>query len=257
MSPAHITSPSFTGISTNVVSISMAADFKKIVAGGQYCLAANIDLTAPGVNFTTLAGGVNADSVIAIDGIGYTVTTNKPLIAELPGGGAVGIHSDIRNLTVNGNIEVSSAEITAYNNGMSVGAVVGKANGGIFTNVTNNANITFTDAANTNIRFGGIIGSVFNDSLTLKNCVNNGNLKGRVGNADSKYGMGGLVGFIANDASGLKTQFTNCTNTGDVNNTSTATTLVYAGGIFGNKRANAVINIQKCSNMGNPCKPYG
>lgn len=240
----------FSGITLDATPIASADEFKKIVAGKKYYLVSNIDLTAPGVSFTTLAGGVNSASALCIDGCGYTVTTNKPLIAELPGGGKVGIHSDIRNLTVNGNISISSAEITAYNNGMSAGAVVGKANGGIFTNVTNNANITLTDSANVNVRIGGIIGSVFNDSLTVKNCVNNGNLKGMVGNADNKYGMGGLIGFVANDASGTNTKITDCTNTGDVKNTSSATSYVYAGGIFGNKRANGIITLDGCLNTG-------
>ena len=241
----------FTGITLDASPIATAADFKKIVAGGKYYLTANIDLTAPGVNFTTLAGGENSAAWLAIDGLGYTVTTNKPLIAQLPGGSSVvGIHSDIRNLTVNGNVTVTDAEITALNNGTSAGVVVGKANGGTFSNITNNANITITSSDNVNIRVGGIIGSVFNDSLTMKNCVNNGNISGRVGNANDIYAMGGIIGYVANDADGLKTVFTDCRNTGKVTNTSTATTKVYAGAIFGNKRANGVIQMSNCSNTG-------
>ena len=249
----------FTGITTNVVTISTAADFKKIVAGGQYCLGANIDLTAPGVNFTTLAGGANADAVIAIDGLGYSVTTNKPLIDELPGGGSANtMHSDIRNLTINGNIEISSTEIAAYSNGNSVGALVGKANGGRFINITNNANITITDAANVSVRAGGIVGVVFNDTAVFQNCVNNGNIKGRVGNGDSAYGMGGIIGYVANSASGLTTTFTNCSNSGDIINTSTDASYSYAGGIFGNKRDACVITIKICSNSGTvSAKAYG
>lgn len=240
----------FTGITLDANPIGTADDFKKIVAGGKYYLTANIDLSAPGVNFTTLAGGANKDAALYIDGLGYTVTTAKPLIDELPGGGAVGIHSDIRNLTVKGNVTVTEAEITNYANGMSAGVIVGKANGGTFSNITNNANITFVSDANVNIRLGGIIGSVFNDSLTLKNCVNNGNVNGRVGNADGIYCMGGIIGFVGNDASGVKNSYTNCSNSGKITNTSTATTNVYAGAIFGNKRSAAVISISNCSNTG-------
>lgn len=241
---------SFDGITLDATPISTADDFKKIVAGGKYYLISNIDLSAPGVNFTPLAGGANSDDIICIDGLGYTVTTSKPLIAQLPGSGKVGIHSDIRNLTINGNIEVFSEEITGYANGMSAGALVGKANGGIFTNVTNNANITLTDTANANVRIGGIIGSSFNDSLTLKNCVNNGNLKGMVGNADAKYGIGGIIGFVADTSSGVATEFTNCSNSGNVNNTSSATSNVYSGAIFGTKRDECTITMKNCANSG-------
>ena len=256
----------FTGITLDASPIATAEDFKKIVAGGKYYLTANIDLTAPGVNFNTLVGGPNSAAALHIDGLGYTVTTNKPLISELPGASSfppdntkvVGIHSDIRNLTVKGSVTVTDAEITALDNGDSAGVVVGKANGGSFSNITNNANITLTSNGNVNIRVGGIVGSVFNDSLTMKNCVNNGNVSGMVGNGDDKYSMGGIIGYVANDASGLKTVFTDCRNSGKITNTSTATTNVYAGAIFGNKRAAGVIQMSNCSNTGEvTSKVYG
>ena len=249
----------FTGITTNVVTISTAADFKKIVSGGQYALGANIDLTAPGVNFTTLAGGVNADAVIDIDGLGYSVTTNKPIIAELPGGGSANtMHSDIRNLTINGNIELSYSDLVSYTNGNAIGALVGKANGGRFINIINNANITITDTANLSVRAGGIVGVVFNDTALFQNCVNNGNIKGKVGNGDSAYAMGGIIGYVANSATGLTTTFTNCRNTGNIINTSTDASYSYAGGIFGNKRDACVITLKGCSNTGDvSAKAYG
>ena len=65
--------------------ISDAESFSKIVPGGKYYLAADIDLTAEGVSFKTLTGGNNTKSPILLDGCGYTVKTNKMLIDELPG----------------------------------------------------------------------------------------------------------------------------------------------------------------------------
>ena len=249
----------FSGITTDITPISNATEFQKIVSGGKYYLTSNIDLTAPGVNFETIAGGVNSNAVISIDGGGHTVTTNKPIIAELPGGGSANtMHSDIRNLTVNGNIEISSSEIAAYSNGNSVGALVGKANGGRFINITNNANITITDTSNVSVRVGGIVGSVFNDTVTFEDCVNNGKIKGMVGNASKEYGMGGIIGLVANSASGLTTTFTSCRNTANITNTSTDANYSYAGGIFANKRDACVITIKNCSNDGLvSAKAYG
>ena len=214
-------------------AIGTASAFKNIKAGGKYYLTANIDLTASGVNFTPLAGGSNSASNIILDGCGYTVTTNKPLFEELPGNsGTSGSHSQIRNLVIKGNISVTYAEIEAYSNGYSVGALVGKANGGRFTNIVNNASVTVSGTDNVNVRVGGIVGSIFNDDAIFNNCLNNGAVKAYVGTGDSAYGMGGIIGYIANSATDYKTTLNYCKNTGAVNNSSTATSHTYAGGIF-------------------------
>ncbi|MBR0449356.1 MAG: hypothetical protein IIX30_00895, partial [Clostridia bacterium] len=231
-------------------AIRNATDFKGITLGGKYYLTANIDLTASGVNFKPLAGGNNAAKNFILDGCGYTVTTNKPLFKELPGNsGTSGSHSQIRNLVIKGTISVTSAEITAYDNGVSVGALAGKANGARLTNIVNNASVTVTDTTDVQVRVGGIIGSVFNDNLIVKNCVNNGAVKARV-SGSKKYGIGGIVGFVANDDSGLKTTFENCMNNGSITNTSTATSNTFAGAIFGTKRAESIISIKGCTNYG-------
>ena len=117
--------------------ITDAEGFKKIAAGGKYYLAADIDLTAAGVDFQTIAGGSNDKATILLDGCGYTVKTDKMLIKQLPGGGERGVHSEIRNLVIEGNIIVDATKLTSYNNGKSLAALVGKANGGIFKNIVN------------------------------------------------------------------------------------------------------------------------
>ena len=232
------------------IEINTATDFKNIVAGKKYYLSSNIDLTASGVNFTPLKGGNNNASVLVIDGCGYTVTTNKPLIEELPGGGALGVHSEIRNLNINGNITVSADEITAYNNGASVGALVGKANGGIFKNIINNASVTVSGETTT--RVGGIIGAVFNDDIIIEDCVNNGAVMASVSSTDKKiYGVGGIISYIGFPKNTPSALMINVKNTADVKNNSTAGANVYAGGITCVKNsAQTTVLFVDCSNTG-------
>jgi len=228
-------------------AIDTAEEFKGIAAGGKYYLTADIDLTASGVNFTPLAGGSNTAAVIIIDGCGHTVTTSKPLIEELPGGNAVGVHSEIRNLVIEGDITVTSSELTAYANGMSAGALVGKANGGIFKNIVNNASITLTDSAAA--RIGGIIGSAFNDSITIENCINNGTVSG-IATGSATTGVGGILAYAGLANSTIEAFIVNCKNNADVSNTSTASSYVYAGGIIGVKHSGCVVTMINCENVG-------
>ncbi len=233
--------------------ITTATQFKNIATGGKYYLGADIDLTASGVNFKTLAGGANSAKALILDGCGHTVTTKKPLFEELPGGESkVGTHSQIKNLIIKGSISVTLSEITAYDNGFSVAALVGKANGGIFTNIVNNASVTVSDSNNSDIRVAGLVGSVFNDSSKFINCQNNGDLTASVGSgASNYYAMGGIVAYIGyNDVDVYKAYFASCKNTGDVTNKSTATEKTFAGGILGTKKTDTTVQIIACSNTG-------
>ena len=113
--------------------------------------------------------------------------------------------------------------------------MVGKANGGILKNITNNANITAPSNAN---RAAGIVGSVFNDNIVMENCVNNGSVTGNIGGA-RYYSMGGVIGLIGyndnSNAYGVKAILIDCVNTGTITNNSTDTVHSYAGGVMGNK----------------------
>ena len=217
----------------------------------KYYLGASFSLPADWKGPTAWSGSVSAREKstnnqpnIILEGCGFTITTSKPIFPELPGGavGNDGTHSVIRNLVIAGNItvdevalantdEASYSAVNSYNNGRSVGALVGKANGGIFENITNNANITLN--YQTNARVGGIIGSIFNDDITMTNCVNNGKIMASV--SGDKYGVGGIVGLIGYDSQDVNAKFINCTNNKEVRNNSIAESHVYAGGIVGVK----------------------
>ena len=220
-------------------SISTAEQFKGIVAGGKYRLTQNIDLTQSGVNFSSLKGGNNNAEAIILDGCGYTVTTNLPLFKELPGGG-----SEIRNLVINGNISLSDTQAESYSN--TFGVIAGKANGGVFENIVNNASISVSGECEA--RIAGLIGSVFNKSASFKNCTNNGDVSGTVTAAsNNRQAVAGFVGYIGvNNVS-----FVDCANTGDIRNYSTSAEHAFAGGIIGVKpNDSTAILMCDCSNSG-------
>lgn len=225
--------------------ISDAEGFSKIVPGGKYYLAADIDLTAEGVSFKTLTGGNNTKSPILLDGCGYTVKTNKMLIDELPGGNARGVHSEISNLIIEGSITVDAQTLDSYNNGNSLGALVGKANGGVFKNVVNNASVVLTEQAEA--RVGGIVGSVFNDSIIIENCINNGKVEGNA-TGKSTAGVGGIIGYVGLGTENLSASFVDCINNGNVKNLSASTTYSFAGGIFAVKADVTRVRLVACEN---------
>ena len=227
--------------------ITDAEGFKKIAAGGKYYLAADIDLTAEGVEFQTLAGGSNDKATILLDGCGYTVKTDKMLIKQLPGGGERGVHSEIRNLVIEGNITVDATKLTAYNNGKSLAALVGKANGGIFKNIVNNATVTLSSKEEG--RVAGIVGSVFNDSIIMENCVNNGDITGEA-TGSSTTGVAGILGYVGLAVDKIMASFTDCVNNGAIKNTSTSEKTSFAGGIIAVKTEVGRIKFVACENNG-------
>ena len=196
----------------------------------------------------------NSAENIVLDGCGFTITTTKPIFPELPGGGATndGTHSVIRNLKINGTVSVDATQVQAYDNGNSVGALVGKANGGIFENITNNASVEVT-GDNLTVRVGGIVGSVFHDNVTMTDCVNNGEVK--ASSIGTVYGVGGVMGLIGynnnGSARGVNAKFINCVNNGAVTNSSNADSHVYAGGIIGVKYTDMTVGYMvDCFNNG-------
>ena len=252
-------------IDSSWTKITSAAEFAAISnskSGGKfkYYLGANIDLATSYPNWSgpTFWSGNNKDNAtnnnptIILDGCGYTITTSKPIFPELPGGGVAndGTHSIIRNLKIEGTVSVTQAQLKAYDNGTSIGALVGKSNGGIYENIVNEASVTYSGTDGV-ARVGGIIGSVFNDDLYMNNCTNKGTVTASV--SGSKYGVGGviaLVGYPNNDR-GIQAELVNCKNEGAVRNNSTADSHVYAGGVMGVKyNEPTLIYLIDCANSG-------
>ena len=233
-------------------------------AENKFYLDADIDLTkypdwtGPQYWENNREKAKNEENSIVLDGCGYTITTKKPIFVELPGGGNPKneAHSIMRNIVIEGNVTVSqsyldSYKVGSYENGNSIGALVGKTNGGIFDNIINNATVTFN--GNTNARVGGIIGSTFNDDLFMINCVNNGVVTASV--HGEFCGVGGIIGLVGyNDvstAAGVTANFDNCVNNANVTNNSNNDLHVYAGGVVGVKYLNqTVAYLRDCNSIG-------
>ena len=162
----------------------------------------------------------------------------------------------MRNLVIEGNVTVSQQDLASYNgssyeNGNSIGALVGKTNGGIFDNIINYANVTFD--GNTNARVGGIVGSTFNDDLFMINCENNGVVTAKV--HGERCGVGGIIGLVGYNGdstdAGVTANLNNCRNTANVMNNSNNDFYVYAGGVVGVKFQNqTVVYLYDCNSTG-------
>jgi len=268
---------------TGWIAVGTAAEFKAIEAGKKYYLTADIDLT--GVTTAALfagAGYTATAEVFTLDGCGYTVTIDKPIFAQMPYNSTDKIPSEIKNLVIEGSISVKASDFGSgtYSNGTAIASLVGKSNGGIYTNIVNNANVTQADgfpyanddsdstAANGNSRVAGIIGAIFNAPATVTNCINNGTINGYSKNSNG-YGVGGVIGSCATPATitnvvnngdvtaygcsggiianlysaGSGTTFTNCENTGDVSG-------AQVGGVVGFS-GNESFTVTNFSNSGN------
>ena len=233
--------------------IETAEEFKKLIDNtkasdtvNKYYLGANITLPddwSDPENFQSY----NSAEAIKLEGCGYTITTSKPIFSELPGGGDVanGIHSLIRNLKIKGNVSVTAADLDKYGNGSSVGALVGKASGGIFEHIINNANVTL-DGENLTARVGGIVGSAFNDAIYMMDCTNNGNVTASVmGNVCA---VGGVLAYAGYDE--VEYTLVNCVNNGKIQNKSEKADS-YAGGVLGTKNiTGTIVYLIDCVNNG-------
>ena len=172
-------------------------------------------------------------------------------------------HAEIKNLTVQGNVVLTSSTNVNY---AYSGGVIGRADYADITNVHSEVNVTVTGFGKWEM-LGGLVGYA-NNSTTIKDCSNSGNVKGlrylagitgnlsnnssviNCTNSGSITGSGsGAAGIAANVGSGCK--ITGCSNSGAISSTGTL-----VGGIAGTV---AKVEISNCYNSGKvTCKQtYG
>lgn len=118
---------------------------------------------------------------------------------------ALGSTGVIRNLTVSGNATIKGAAPQ----GAAIGGLVGYCEGTLLA-CTNKINLSFegSDAANTGVRMGGLVGVLFGNKIGDNNqadgCINEGTLTcGKIANtgsgAYSAFNQGGIAGYVEND----------------------------------------------------------
>ena len=136
-------------------------------------------------------------------------------------------HSVIQNLTVQGNVTLTSSQnvSTAYS-----GGVIGYANYADITNVHSEVNVTVKRVGGNWSNLGGLVGYA-NYSTTIKDCSNSGNVTGY-------RNVGGIAGTLYGNSFVI-----NCTNSGKVTGADTG-----VAGIAGNVSNGCAI--KACSNSG-------
>lgn len=238
--------PDFTGYT----AISTADQLKAIVPGTNYYLENDIVVTSATGGWAPIAefhSGVLDGNGHKISGINFT---GKCSGAQWPKSAGLFLvlrsNAVVKNLTVEGTL----IEATGGSNPSEIGGIAAAASGKgiLFENVTSKFSIT---SLISNGFVGGFVGCItlFTDNevetpseVTIKNCVNNGNISSTNGHAGgfvgTSYGnltiedsinngkitdalyVGGFLGFINGSAEPLrKTTLTNCINKGDVNST--------------------------------------
>ncbi len=226
-------------------AITTAAEFAAMTADGTYYLANDITLDTTNPYYNGCFKG-------NFDGNGYSITlAGYPAFRSLDR--TSGANNYIKNLTLKGTITnyipYGDGDFSnAYNNADAtkcyIGALAGPIKGGVYENITNEADIIIT---NTAVHAGGIYGINHWFNVTVKNCVNKGDIK--------VSGLaGGIAAYLENsDAANTVVTVSGCTNTGNIESTGS-----YAGGIAGNggrfDRVNTggvTINIENCINNGN------
>ena len=207
------------GTDSAPTAINDADDFRDMVAGGSYKLAADITVTEPYAN----------DFSGSFDGNGHTVTlditsgsANTGLFKKLVGGATV------KNVITSGSITV---------NANNVGGITGVAD-------TELGAITISNCKNEaaikgNKVVGGILGGRTEDdhALTISACANEGNISGT-------RNIGGICGTLEN-AHFIK----NCYNSGEV----TGSTIggILGRGARGYSSTTDTPILENCYNVGN------
>ena len=225
-------------------------------------IAKDATVTSASTNSPTIADTVTGFAGV-FDGGGYTFNLSISTSSSATGMfGYVTSTGTVKNLKTTGSVTVSGTKD-------AVGGVAGY-NSGIITNVTNAAVVTASSSYNVggiagfnngyyntnapaaisqsnNIaavtggsKVGGITGE---NSGTVDQCMNTGNITGSV---SSKNGVGGIVGRAGNNNTALETSvISDCYNTGNISCSGGK----WVGGICGFE--NSLSSCINCYNVGN------
>lgn len=229
------------GTDSAPTAINDADDFRDMVAGGSYKLAADITVTEPYAN----------DFSGTFDGNGHTVTLNITdstadvgLFKTLSGGAVVknvitagSISSKGNNVGgIAGSADTDAGDVT-IENCKNTAAISGyKAVGGILGQGTNTNGITIYSCANTgtiagaNTQIGGIAGSI-TATATIESCYNTGDVNG----------FSNVAGIVGSGSSGTSLQVKNCYTTGQIGIIEGSSNLSY-GLVGGGKNKCSVAN---------------
>ena len=206
-------------------AVKTAEEFLNMKADGTYYLAN--DITIDETYYDSFTG--------TFDGNGKIITTSVTIFENLDG--------TVKNLTIAGSITIEAIFLGTIGDSVTGGLAHYAAVNADTTidNVCNNATITSYACG-----IGGLVGRGCDEStnvLTIKNCVNNGNITTNC-DTTSNYDSGGIIATHRSAKKNTKTCLIidNCVNNGTINADGRP------GGIAGNVDNSATIT--NCTNNG-------
>lgn len=151
---------------------------------------------------------------------------------------------------------VSNGDITLNGKAQGrAGGIVAESNGTNYTNCVNNGNFTVNCETGA-IRTAGIVAYSSKNAterfMTLKNCVNNGDITAKVA-ADTTIYVAGMIASFQGGPYDLNLVFDGCLNAGDLKGTTggTANSYAHIGGMGGYpENGNNAITVKGCVNTG-------
>lgn len=152
----------------------------------------------------------------------------------------------LRNCTANGSVIFTPSE--TLQDQPSIGGLIGYNKGGLITNCTNNANVTFGDNAgvthtgNRQPAIGGVVART-KDGAIISGCSNTGTVSCAEQFGGNIY-LGGVLGFAEATADAIS----GCTNSGLVKTAASCSTSasLHIGGVIGLGKA---ATIETCTNL--------
>lgn len=193
---------------------------------------------------------ITADFKYVFDGNGKTITQTKAtssLFSNLTG--------EIRNLTLNGELNLSNAEDAPFVKNIHAGAKM--------TGCTNNMNVNFN--IKTHCYVTGIAAVAVRcdtegmESLEISDCTNNGSITGTVDVSSANYNVAvaGIIGDVRAGTGNVlyDVLLKNCTNNGEIkvspksgDDSTKGMSLCGVGGIVGYLRNSKSVTLDNCDN---------
>lgn len=160
--------------------------------------------------FASISAGGSVEDLVfenARVDINTTSTMNMGVVAGTISGTSATVQSAIRNVTVSGDVKVTTGA-----SAVTMGGIVGTAGAwAVIEDCVNNAEITADGTSSSaNVSAGGIAGKV---SYITKNCLNNGKVTGL--DKSTSCGTAGIAGYALKSGT-CPLQFTGCKNTADI-----------------------------------------
>ena len=199
-------------------------------------------------SYAALFGYVDNATVKNFTINGTVLGTDVAGVIGILGEGCI-VDGIVSNVTVGGKTGENEEKLLRGKAGGIINMT--KGDGSTIKNCINNGDVR-SDESNVENRgdyVGGIIALIQHDNITIENCKNTGNI------STYNYHVGGIVGGAARtDGPDFSVTIKNCENNGDITSTA-GKDGHYAGAIIGLCGGYSTVNIEECRNVGGTILP--